>query len=168
MKEWNLSRDDIDDLTQEGLIAALEADRTFNPEKGTKHSWVLLLVRQRLRKHIQVLRGGGMTDLPVGVLPLLSPVASSDDAEEDSELSFEPVDPGPSVEEIADQRQTLSCLKDRLSPKDWELLADYYGLEDRQQKTQQQIAAERGVSQAAVAQLIDRTLARARRALQGL
>ena len=157
---WQPTAAEIDDLRQDGLIAALTAARRYNPAYGRQFgSWVLDKVFFALRDSMRRLRSGGITGQRNAVLKAS---LSSVDTGASTDVT---ADEAPGPEAAAEQAQAMAILRRRLRDADMHTLSLYYGLEDGDEATVDELAAKLGCSRKHAFTLLSRARAAAKKRL---
>lgn len=150
VRQWSLTAEEIEDLRQDGFIAALDADRTYDPRLAAWSTWVMRRVIGQLKTSIRRLRGSGLTgvDPTKPPYPLISDSSvtefNSDDEEKEPDLQAESL--GVSVEDAAEITGMMQTLQGCLDEQTRTILSLYYGLDGERTLTVSQLAEELGFS----------------------
>jgi RNA polymerase sigma factor (sigma-70 family) len=119
-KHWNISESEIEDLQQDGYLAAIQADRAYDPRRAAWSTWILTRVRGQLKTSIVRLRNFGITGRDTSHIKTLSEVDGSID---------ELVSPDTATEEAADISGMMTTLLGCVSERSKRILHLYYGLD---------------------------------------
>lgn len=132
---WHLTPFEIQDLQQDGYVAAIRADSVYDPRRSSWAGWVLRRVYGQLHTSIARLRNSGITGIyhtkkadfsnPV---PLVTEHNGDDEALDGWETE-ELIAPGPDTSESADVAGQMAVLQSCVSERSKRILSLYYGLE---------------------------------------
>lgn len=133
-RHWNISNSEADDLRQDGYLAAIRADKTYDPSKAAWSTWVLKRVNGELKDSIARLRNLGITSSNTyhvkQLLDVTNPMDRDGDDEELDNSIEELVAADTATDEAADTSSMMTTLSRCVSPKSKHILSLYYGLED--------------------------------------
>lgn len=170
---WGLSEAEVDDLRQEGYIAAIEADKTYDPRRAAWSTWILRRVQGQLKTSIGRLRNCGMT----GNTPAVVYTAELDEPEASVDIpgiwdNDEPLAPeqltftGQAPDDAADIDSTMEALAGCLSERSRQVLTRYYGLDGARTGSVADLGHSLGFSKKHAFTLLQRGLEEARMCLQ--
>lgn len=143
-----------DDLISIGTIGLIKAVDTFDPDRASKFSsYASRCIENELRMELRRIRREGTQ------LSLQDPLEGAGD-----QLTLADTLPDPAVmEDDCEQRADAARLRqmvDTLPPRERELLVLRYGLQGKPPQTQQQVAAQFGISRSYISRLEKRALAK--------
>lgn len=135
-KPWNINESELTDLQQDGYIAAIRADSSYDPRRAAWSTWVLKRVNGQLRTSIERLRNFGITGTNSGhTKPLLNiAIATPQERDRDDEDIDSSVDElmstEPPTDEAADVSSMVTTLLGCVDERSKHILSLYYGLDD--------------------------------------
>ncbi len=179
-RERDYPRGEWDDCVQEGRLAALSALSRWHPSRGTLATFLYRRVRGAIVDYRAKQANGGMggDHVSVYLVSLQDQVPGIEDFDGDpltyEDITAYPEPPdgyGDPLAELinAEEAETetppvvVERLLTRLSPPERKLLTREFGLGGARSPTQQAMADEAGISQAAMRQRIARTLRKAKK-----
>jgi RNA polymerase primary sigma factor len=162
----------LSDLIDEGNIGLMRAARKFDETKGIKFIsyavwWIRQAILQARAEQSRIVRVPlyRTRDVPEAQLSLQAPVANGDDSQL---LEYLPDHATPRPDEQAlntSLTESIDGALARLKAREALIVRLYYGLDDDEALTLEQIGARLGITRERVRQIRDRALRRMRRAL---
>ena len=178
-RQWGLSTAEADDLRQDGYLAAISADKSFDPHRGKWSSWLATRVRGQLKDSIVKLRNCGMTGTDVPIIyaePLNGPMRYEENAVDDDPtvlaVDTESVEsdgiPSPDAlpEESAEIASSIERLDNCMSLRSLHVLRRYYGLDGQKTGSLVDLGRSLGYSKKHAFTLLQAALAEARICLE--
>jgi RNA polymerase sigma factor (sigma-70 family) len=170
-KPWNISESEAEDLLQDGYLAAIGADKSYNPRKAAWSTWVLKRVNGQLRTSIERLRSFGIvgtnTDYPKRLLDVTVPAYDRDSEDEEVQSSVDDVmSTELATDDAADISSNVATLLSCVSERSKNILSLYYGLDDESPSlSTTQLAKQLGYSRKHAFELLQRAQQEARSCL---
>lgn len=134
-KHWNITEIELQDLQQDGYLAAIQADRSYDPRRAAWSTWVLRRVNGQLRTSIARLRNLGIAGTfssdhkPIDISIFQATERDRDDEEPDSSLD-EFMSTDLATDESADISSIVATALRCVSERSKQVLCLYYGLQD--------------------------------------
>lgn len=133
-KHWNITETEIEDLQQDGYLAAIQADRAYDPRRAAWSNWILTRVNGQLKTSIARLRNFGIAGGYTSHIKTVSDATvnsldrDKDDEEVDGSID-ELVSPDTATDEAADISGMVTTLLGCVSERSKRILHLYYGLD---------------------------------------
>jgi RNA polymerase sigma factor (sigma-70 family) len=175
-RSWNITDLERDDLQQDGYIAAIAANKTYDPRLSAWSTWILKRVNGQLKTSLARLRSCGITGSRLRTLqmneirqPRIDSISSSymtwDRDDEESDHEFEIADESQVTDEAADTTSIMEALGNCVSERSRQVLTLYYGLDGSPSLTTVQLAERLGFSKKHAFALLQRAQNEARACL---
>jgi RNA polymerase sporulation-specific sigma factor len=149
---------DQEDLISVGNIGLMKAINTYSPERGT--ALVTYAARCIDNEILMVLRSSKRTNKNIS---LFDPIGRDKEGNEIT-IAETIVDPEMSVFEQVDNKlrreNLMEFIKEILSPREYEIIKDRYGLDGSGSKTQKEISAKLKISRSYVSRIEKKVLAK--------
>jgi RNA polymerase sigma factor (sigma-70 family) len=166
-----LAKSEAEDLLQDGYVAAIGADKSYNPSKAAWSTWVLKRVNGQLRTSIERLRSFGIvgtnTEYPKRLLDVTVPSFDRDSEDEEVDGSVEDImSTELATDDAADISSNVTTLLGCIGERSKTILCLYYGLSGESPSlSTTQLAEKLGYSRKHAFELLQRAQQEARACL---
>lgn len=131
---WNLTETEVEDLQQDGYMAAIRANQSYDPRRAAWSTWIMKRVNGQLRTSIERLRNLGISGASGAAK------AQIQDTQAPQELDRDDEDPGAdspdeliasdtATDESADTSSQIDTLLGCIGERSRRVLCLYYGLD---------------------------------------